>query len=373
MGDTELRFEGADRKVFDDAVRFAIKAIDARPHKPADALTRFVISDEQLVISATSAEQTRWTTVPVPGAPDAAFAVAGTLMGNLLRTLPDGPLTVTVGSKMELRTGRLRFGLRTQDVPDDQIVRPADADADAITVAGSVLARAATKAAKCADSKQDSPLSGVHASCDGSSLTLAATDRHRLIAVDVDIIGGTETSALLASNVLLSIASDAASFDEVKVELTDDFARFSFGDHVVVSRLVEMNFPAYQKVFDQHVGNTSVRIEDRKLLVDQIKRLQLVGEGFENGVIVELTATPEDGISVEAAQRDGNDGDGTFDGYPVVGPAQTLKFMSGFVATGLELADGPVNLTVQASDKPFLFDGGTVDGLRYRYMAMPVR
>lgn len=373
MGDIQLRFDGADRAAFDHAVTFAAKAAEARPQQPAHALMRFVVVDETLVVSAEASEQARWTTMKVPGVPDTSFAVSSKLLTDLLRTLPDGPLTIDVGDTMVLRTGRLRFGLTTREVPTTGASRDTlGDDTDAITVSGSVLSRAATKAAKCADAKPDSALSGVHASCDGSRLTLAATDRHRLIAVEADVIGGAETSVLLPAAVLLSIASDASSFDEVRIELSDNKARFSFGDHVVVTSLVEFTFPAYQKVFDAHVATTSVKIEDRKEIIAQIRRLQLVGETFDNGVIIELGVDPDTGATFTAAQREGNDGDGVFE-VPVAGPAQTLKFMSGFVAAGLELADGPVSMVVHAPDKPFLFDGGTVDGLRYRYLAMPVR
>jgi len=110
-----------------------------------------------------------------------------------------------------------------------------------------------------------------------AELRAVATDTHRLAYYKIPGHEG-DISAMITAEDLLDIAKLLDDTDEtIRLTLTPRRAFFDINDTTVVSRLVEGNFPPYEKVIPtQH--KTVVKV-DRQALIDVVDRIAVMIRG----------------------------------------------------------------------------------------------
>ena len=209
------------------------------------------------------------------------------------------------------------------------------------------------------------------------SMTLVATDGHRLALVNVDrpktAAKGKDTDevrAILPRKTLWELGrllSEGGDGD-IRYERGENHLFFEVGDRMLISRMIDGQFPAFERVIPK--GNNK-RIEfERERLTNAVKRVALLSNErsravkfqLDKGKVEVTSSSPEFGEAKETLAVDYNDA-----AMQICFNAQYVMDFLGAVDTdtvALELKDE----VSQAVMKPV----GT-EGYDYTYVIMPMR
>ena len=203
------------------------------------------------------------------------------------------------------------------------------------------------------------------------SLTLVATDGHRLALVEVKAaVGVTEESGvILPKKTLLELGKLLAEGEgDILFEAGENHLFFEVGGRMLISRMIDGQFPAFERVIPK--GNNK-RIEfERERLTNAVKRVALLSNErsrsvkfqLDKGKVEVTSSSPEFGEAKETLAVDYSDVS-----MQICFNAQYVMDFLGAVDTdlvALELKDE----VSQAVLKPI----GT-EGYDYTYVIMPMR
>jgi DNA polymerase-3 subunit beta len=121
------------------------------------------------------------------------------------------------------------------------------------------------------------------------SLTLVATDGHRLALVDVNHATGveTETGVILPKKTLLELGKLLAEGEgDIQFESGENHLFFEVAGRVLISRMIDGQFPAYERVIPK--GNDKVIEFDRDRLTSAVKRVALLSNERSRAVKFEI-------------------------------------------------------------------------------------
>ncbi len=149
-----------------------------------------------------------------------------------------------------------------------------------------------------------------------TSLTMVATDAHRLARITRDTDWGVKDVVSLITDTqgLLQFARLAEGTDKSEVFFTDNQLSFRMGETVLHTRLLEGPFPDYTAVIPK-TNNMTMTI-DREAFIGAVRRVSITADrvtsqirlGIENGRL-ELSATGTDGSRAEDELPVSYDGD----------------------------------------------------------------
>jgi DNA polymerase-3 subunit beta len=158
--------------------------------------------------------------------------------------------------RLQVKAGRSRFNLQTLPAEDFPRISTPEGTTGTFSVSQKLL-KTLLALVQYAMAQQDIRyyLNGLLMVIDSGMLKLVATDGHRLAfayrAVDTKELPHQEV--ILPRKTIIELGKLLAdSEDPVVVELSANQARFSFGDILLVSKLVEGKFPDYSRVIPQN-------------------------------------------------------------------------------------------------------------------------
>jgi len=206
------------------------------------------------------------------------------------------------------------------------------------------------------------------------SLTMVATDGHRLAMVETDhkFEGlSTETRVLVPKKAMNEVQRLAAeSGDDAIVEFAQDESHlfFQFGRRLLTCRKLTGQFPNYEAVLPRDVNKT-VTIE-RNELQDALRRVSQLADQRSHAVKfvlakegLELSASsPEYGEAKEAIEKD-------YKGEPI-SIGFNAQYLLDFLAAA---ADGPISFELKDEQSAGQLRPTGDDSSRYRYVVMPMR
>jgi DNA polymerase-3 subunit beta len=206
------------------------------------------------------------------------------------------------------------------------------------------------------------------------SLTMVATDGHRLAMVETDhnFEGfSTETRVLVPKKAMSEVQRLAAeSGDDEVVEFAQDESHlfFQFGGRLLTSRKLTGQFPNYEAVLPREVNKTVVL--ERAELQDALRRVSQLADQRSHAVKfmlakegLEISASsPEYGEAKEAIEKE-------FDGEPIA-IGFNAQYLLDFLAAA---ADGPISFELKDDQSAGQLRPLANDSSRYRYVVMPMR
>lgn len=227
---------------------------------------------ERLAFIATDIEIEITAAVGLETAADAkGLTVGARKLLEILRALPDGAEVslAAADKRLQVKSGKSRFNLQT--LPPEDFPRLAAADGESVRIeVPQKLLKSLFALVQYAMAQQDIRyyLNGLLMLIDAGELRVVATDGHRLAlashAVASKGIGRQEV--ILPRKTILELSKLLADDDDpVAIELSASQARFTFGDIVLVSKLVDGKFPDYQRVIPAQQPKRLQR--DRKSVV----------------------------------------------------------------------------------------------------------
>jgi DNA polymerase-3 subunit beta len=144
-------------------------------------------------------------------------------------------------------------------------------------------------------------LNGIYTSFREGKLTLVATDGRRLAMVenDLDFPASHECDVIVPTKAVQELMRLLGDSGEVLIRLSDSQISFSIGDHLLISKLIEGNYPNYRQVIP---GDSTERVElPRESMFETVRRVSLLSSDKSNSVklvfgpnSVEVTANSPD-------------------------------------------------------------------------------
>ena len=203
------------------------------------------------------------------------------------------------------------------------------------------------------------------------SLTLVATDGHRLALVEVKHnVGITEeVGVILPKKTLLELGKLLAEGDgDIMFESGENHLFFEVGGRMLISRMIDGQFPAYERVIPK--GNDKDIEFERERLTNAVKRVALLSNERSRAVKFEI----EKG-KVEVTSSSSEFGEAR-EQLPVdyAGTAMTISFNAQYVLDFLNVVETDiVTLSLKDEVSQAVMKPVGAQGYDYTYVIMPMR
>ena len=296
---------------------------------------------------------------------------------EIVRALPDTDITITEEGQSGVKVSADLFESRMQTLPREDFPTLPDPEKEQVTRLPATTLREMVAKTQFAITGEDTRyfLNGALFVLDGSQMTLVATDGHRLALVSGDRGKGGKPKeddarrVIFPKKTLGELGRLLTDDDkEIKYQRGENHLFFEIGQRVLISRMIDAQFPAYERVIPK---NNDKAIEfERDRLTSAIKRVALLSNERSRAVkfkmnngSVEITAnSPDVGEAREELAVDYEK-----DTVQVCFNAQyVLDFLSAVETDTVRLEFK--NETSQAVMRPV-----GAEGYDYTYVIMPMR
>lgn len=347
----------------------------AEKKKTIPILSNILVSahPDHLSLAATDLEVSLTTRCDANTQEEGGITVSSKKLFEVVRSLPPGEIAMSSdsGDWLEIRAGEAFFrlvGLPVSDFPE--VPRYEFSEATEIPHG---LFKEMINRTLFAVTKEDVrySLNGALLEIGGGRVRMVATDAHRLALVeraDAELGTSAEVRAIIPKKALAEIR-DLGDSETMLFGQDEHHLYFQIAHRVLAARVIEGQFPAYEKVVPQ---DNPVQVKfDAEAMSNAIRRVSLLASErsravrftFESGTATISSSNPEMGEAREAlpVQYDGEELSISFN-------AQYVLDFLGVVAGGeviLELKDD--------SSQGMMLPHDGEEGLVYKYVIMPMR
>jgi DNA polymerase-3 subunit beta len=326
---------------------------------------RFLATDLEVALRSTCP-----ATVTKPG----ALTLPAKKFYEIVKSLPDTDIRIAV-DKAGVKVAADRFDSRMQTLPREDFPTLPESGASASAMLSSASLKEMVAKTQFAITGEDTRyfLNGAQFVLQPASMSLVATDGHRLalvtVARDSKKKDAEENKAILPKKTLGELARLLAEGNgEVRYERGENHLFFEVGGRLLISRMIDGQFPAYERVIPK--GNDKHIDFDRDRLTNAVKRVALLSNErsravkflIDKGKVDVTSSSPELGEAQETLTVDYSG-----PGVQICFNAQyVLDFLSAVTTDviSLELKDE----VSQAVMKPV-----GAEGYDYTYVIMPMR
>jgi DNA polymerase-3 subunit beta len=203
------------------------------------------------------------------------------------------------------------------------------------------------------------------------SITLVATDGHRLALVEVQHeVGITqEIGVILPKKTLLELGKLLLDGDgDLLFESGENHLFFEVGGRVLISRMIDGQFPAYERVIPK--GNDKIIEFDRERLTSAVRRVALLSNERSRAVRFEL-----DKGKVEVTSSSSEFGEAREQlAVDYSGPPLAISFNAQYVLDFLNVVETDViSLSLKDEVSQAVMKPVGAEGYDYTYVIMPMR
>ncbi|WP_086822348.1 DNA polymerase III subunit beta [Streptomyces sp. NRRL B-24572] len=281
-----------DSAVLADAVAWAARVLPARSPMPVLGGLLLEAADGSLRVSGLDHEASARIEVEADTAVDGRALVLGRRLLDICKVLPRGATELAVeGARLSVTSGDARFGLSLLPL-DDYPAAPALPEVRGL-VDGDAFAAAVGQVAVAAGRDDSLPvLTGIRLALDGTTMTLAATDRYRYAVRTLewkpeDGAPTEGTDVVVPARRLTEIARSLSGTGPARLALDSGSLGFESAGTRTTTRLLDGRLPRHDKLFA--LGEHALAITGRAPLTEAVKRVAVVAEGDSP---VQLTFSP---------------------------------------------------------------------------------
>ena len=317
-------------------------------------------------------------TIAAEVGPAGSTTVPAHMFYEIVRKLPEGSQIVLESSSdravLAIRAGRSRFTLQT--LPESDFPDLAAGDmTHKFTLAAADLKRLIDKTQFAISTEETRYyLNGIylHVAGSGKSQTLraVATDGHRLAQTDLPVPAGAAgmPGVIVPRKTVTEVQRLIEDSEaEVSIELSSAKIRFSIGDVVLTSKLIDGTFPDYARVIPS--GNDKELVVDKKDFEAAVDRVSTVSSergravklSLSSGKLILSVTNPDSGSATEEIEVD-------YDADPI-----DIGFNSRYLLDIAAQLDGEVAvLRLADPGSPTLIEDKDAKGSLYVLMPMRV-
>ena len=351
------------------AVQIAQKAVSSRGLLPVLTGILFKAANGLLDIYSTDLEISIRCTLEAQVVDEGEIVIPARLLGEIIKNLPAGKLEIASDEKsgnIKITSQEAVFDIRSYSAADFPKF-PTIISQNAVKISGQVFSDVVKHVIKAVSKDETRPvLSGVLMTIEKGRLKMVATDSYRLSIKEVAVEGlaANQTSAIIPGRCLDEV-SKALGDNEVEIVIEPNLIYFNLGDTVIISRLIEGQFPNYQQLLP---SDCDLRVKfSRHELIASLRRVALLAQNTSLVKVkigtneVEISAMSQDlGSAIErlTAMTDGE--------------GMEIAFNANYLLDGLQsIVEDEVNLELNSPLKPGLVRPAKDQG--FIYLVMPVR
>jgi DNA polymerase-3 subunit beta len=264
--------------------------------------------DGKIVLTANDLDVSLTTTIECETDGAGNVSVPGKKFFEIVRSLPEDTVVIeSTGERIAINCRKSHFkmvGKAAEEFPK----LPEQKPVASFTIKTDTMEDMVNKTSYAVSSDLTRPsLCGVLWEVKGGSLSMIATDGHRLAKVDLDgAVPEVSANEFIVSpkalNILRSLSDEK---DEVTVSLAENHITFDLGESVIYSRLLEGPFPDYNQVIPKK--NEKRLVINRDELTDACRRVSILSSVITHQVKLVLGSdkltlsvnTPDVGEAVE--------------------------------------------------------------------------
>ncbi len=216
---------------------------------------------------------------------------------DIVRKLPDGTqveVTSSDGdSKISIRSGQSRFSLACLPVDDFPVMAEGEFSHNFTLKSAECTALIEKPSFAISTEETRYYLNGIYlhvsGADDGKVLRAVATDGHRLARIEVALPAGAAgmSGVIIPRKAIQELRKLLeAGEGDVEVSLSETKIRFVYGDAVLVSKLIDGNFPDYERVIPS--GNDKLMEVDCKVFKDAVDRVSVISSEKSRAIKLQL-------------------------------------------------------------------------------------
>jgi DNA polymerase-3 subunit beta len=356
------------------------RAVPSKSPLPVLSNILLVTDEGRLKLVANNLEMAISAWVGADVADEGAVTLPARLLSDFVSTLVGGDVQMELkpGTKtMQLKCGRYEANINGIDAEDFPAV-PSVGDGPRSRIPAKTLRSAINQVAFAAATDETRPvLSGVLVTLESDQLTMAAADGFRLAVRTVEVAEpvAEKLSLLVPARTLIELARIIADSDdpvEIAATPSRNQVMFQYPGLLVVSRLIEGQFPDYQRIIPQSYQTRVV------LPVSDFLQATKTAAVFsrDNSNIVRLAVAPSGEelvpgrVDVLASSAEMGDNAGQLDGS-VEGEETQIAFNVRYLRDALEAVNsGEVALEITGPTSPGLLK--PVAGAGHLHVIMPM-
>lgn len=298
--------------------------------------------------------------------------VGSKILTDYIALVPGGNITIEESDdKLLIKTENQETILNYQSAEEYPVIPWVNTDGG-LVVEAVVFREALGQVINSASYEDIRPeLSGVLMVINKEELIMAATDSYRLAEKKIKIKKnnlGQEMAykivPLRALQEVLRVCGDGEK--ELKIGFSDNQAIFDFGETVIMSRLIEGNYPEYKEIIPNG-WKTRVLIEKNNL-ISQVKAASLFSRAGINDVLMDFN---KNNLVVSAANSQYGENKSKIEAT-IEGENNSVVFNYKYLLDGLQnISQKKVLMEVNSADMPVILRPETGDD--YLYLVMPIR
>ncbi|MDO8682053.1 MAG: DNA polymerase III subunit beta [Armatimonadota bacterium] len=290
------------RKDLFEGVQTAGRAVSSRSSLPILGHLLIRSEEDRLRIAATDLEIGMECTVQSSVQEHGCLTAPARILTEVLSALPDADVAISVDESnvVNLKCGSSDYtilGLPAEDFP----MLPEVKDDVSFKIEKAILREGIKKTIFAVSTEEARPqLTGILLILDGESIKLVSTDTHRLCVQDSPIITGQgEAHAIIPQRAMAELSRLLLDEDgDVSINISPSQILFRVDDISMVSRLIEGQFPNYERVIPAEYDKTlTVPTMD---FLQSMRRVAIVARENSNRAVLrtvddKLVATAESG------------------------------------------------------------------------------
>ncbi|MEN8174847.1 MAG: DNA polymerase III subunit beta [Pseudomonadota bacterium] len=266
--------------------------VERRQTLPILANVLVNVRKDQLTLTATDLEVEMRTSARCSAQDSSDFTIPARKLLDICKALPEASdVTLAVeGERAVVRSGRGRYVLGLLPSQDYPVIEMNVAGEQQFSLSQQTLKKLLERT-QFAMAQQDVRyyLNGLLLETEDAVLRTVATDGHRLALDETDdgVENGAKVRIILPRKAVAELHRLLAdSADPVQVEVSSNHARFSLGDTVFTSKLIDGRFPDYERVIPH--GGSAVMKADREILRQALTRASILSNEKYRGIRFDL-------------------------------------------------------------------------------------
>lgn len=373
MAQTKIGFS-VKQEEFNQALQLVIRAISSKITLPILSNFLIEIDKKTVVVSSTNLDIAISVSVPATETDDGKVAVPGKILCDLVSTLNPGELRLEVIDGVgALVAGKFAAKINTAPVEDFPVI-PTEVGEARVKIPAKVFSAAIDKVEFSAAVDESRPiLAGVLFDLNQQGLELVATDGYRLSQAKFKGEFNTKPiRTVIPARTLQEVSKLAGQNDEIEIWLSenDKQAVFKAGKVKIVSRIIEGEYPNWQKIVPDSFSS--------KILIDRDEFARALTQAAvfakESGNVVKLGLGDGLGLLVSSVSREIGEEKNEIEAE-LVGPSGEIAFNWRYLNDFLGVCESAkFTLEILESLKPGKFSlEKNESGVDFMHIIMPVR
>ncbi len=263
----------------------------------------FESDDGQLKLTATDLEISIIENIEGDIDEDGAVAIPAKRLLDTLRQLPDIPIHFEIDEdfSVHFHTDKGNYKLAGEDPDEFPELPDLDSGTELETDRNAILNAISKTLFAVSNDDLRPAMMGVYFEIGTDESRFVATDGHRLVRYTRDDLTADEEIDFIIPDKALNLVKKTLEDEECHVHVTDEHARFKSGNTVVITRLINEQYPNYESVIPKE--NDKVMTVSKEQMLSTVKRVSIFSSSTTRQVRLQIKP---DKLTISAEDIDMN-------------------------------------------------------------------